>query len=221
MNDEQDLSAGDFSAWMIEIQAAQRGERGSDVPCGSCTACCTGSQFIHIGPDEADTLAHVPTALLFPAPRLPRGHVLLGYDERGHCPMLIDDKCSIYEHRPKTCRTYDCRVFSAAGVEPDGDDKVLIARQARRWRFDFASDDDRIAHEAVRAAATFVRDRNDLAPDGAGAPSATHLALLAIELHDLFMRRDAAAGTTTVVAPDPRAVRVELTRRGRSGPARW
>ena len=72
MNEERDLGAGDFSTWMIEIQAAQRGERGSDVPCGSCTACCTGSQFIHIGPDETDTLAHVPAALLFPAPRLPR-----------------------------------------------------------------------------------------------------------------------------------------------------
>jgi uncharacterized protein len=213
MSEEGDLSAGDFSAWMIVIQAARRGERGSDVPCGTCTACCTASQFIHIGPDETDTLAHIPTALLFPAPRLPRGHVLLGYDERGHCPMLIDDKCSIYEHRPRTCRTYDCRVFSAAGIEPEGDDKVLIARQARRWRFDFASDDDRTALEAVRAAAAFVRDRNDVLPDSAGAPSATHTALLAIELHDLFIRRDEATGAMTVVAPNPQAVRVELTRR--------
>jgi uncharacterized protein len=220
MNDEGDLAAGDFSAWMIEIQAARRGERGSDVPCGSCTACCTASQFIHIGPDETDTLARVPKALLFPAPRLPRGHVVLGYNERGHCPMLVDDKCSIYEHRPKTCRTYDCRVFSAAGVEPDGDDKGLIARQARRWRFDFSSDDDQTAHEAVHAAATFVRDRDEVLPDGASAPSATQLALLAIELHDLFIRRDAATNAMTVVTPDPAAVRVELTRRRRSGPAR-
>jgi uncharacterized protein len=218
MDDERDLPAGDFSVWMIEIQAARRGERGSDVPCGSCTACCTASQFIHIGPDEVDTLARIPAALLFPAPRLPRGHVVLGYDERGHCPMLIDDKCSIYEHRPRTCRTYDCRVFSAAGIEPD-DDKMLVARQTRRWRFDFGSDDDRNAHDAVRAAAAFVR-RNDVLADGAGAPGATELALLALELHDLFIERDAATGTTTVVAPDPQTVRLKLTRRRRSGPAR-
>ena len=98
------------------------------MPCNGCTACCTSSQFVHIGPDETDTLAHIPAELLFPAPLRPRGHVLMGYDERGHCPMLIDNRCSIYEHRPQTCRTYDCRVFPAAGVELEDEDKVLIAR---------------------------------------------------------------------------------------------
>ena len=88
---------------------------GSEVPCDGCTACCTSSQFVHIGPDETDTLARIPRRLLFPAPRLPAGHVLMGYDENGHCPMLVDGACSIYEHRPRTCRTYDCRVFPAAG----------------------------------------------------------------------------------------------------------
>src|SRR6476619_2441220 len=119
MREARDLPAGDFGAWMTEMQGALRGERGSDVPCNGCTACCTSSQFIHITPDETDTLSRIPTGLLFPAPRMPQGHVLLGYDEQGHCPMLIDDKCSIYEHRPRTCRTYDCRVLPAAGVGID------------------------------------------------------------------------------------------------------
>src|SRR6185295_19764588 len=114
-----DLPAGDFSVWIDEMQGAIRRERSSDVPCNGCTACCTSSQFIHIGPDETDTLSRIPTGLLFPAPRMPQGHVLLGYDEQGHCPMLIDDTCSIYEHRPRTCRTYDCRVLAAAGVGID------------------------------------------------------------------------------------------------------
>ncbi len=92
MNADGDLPAGDFSSWMIEMQGAIRGEHGSDVPCDGCTACCTSSQFIHIGPDETDTLAHIPAELLFPAPGLPPGHVVLGYDERGHCPMLIDER---------------------------------------------------------------------------------------------------------------------------------
>src|ERR1700680_3946260 len=95
------LAAGDFSAWINDMQRAIRGERGSDVPCGGCTACCTSSQFIHIAPDETDTLYRIPAELLFSAPRLPRGHVVLGYDERGHCPMLIDNRCSIYQHRPR------------------------------------------------------------------------------------------------------------------------
>src|SRR5204862_263741 len=83
-----------------------------------------------------DTLAHIPPALLFPAPRMPAGHVLLGYDENGCCPMLVDGGCSIYDHRPRTCRTYDCRVFPAAGIDiSDDGDKGPIAHQARRWRF--------------------------------------------------------------------------------------
>jgi hypothetical protein len=138
---------------------------------------------VPIGPDETDTLAHIPAELLFPAPRLPRGHVLLGYDERGHCPMLVDGRCAIYEHRPRTCRTYDCRVFPAAGVEVDHDDpgKARIADRARRWRFTFPADDDRRRHEAVRAAAAALR------AGSAGAPTVTQLAVRAIETHEEFL----------------------------------
>jgi hypothetical protein len=128
---------------------------------------------VAIGPDETDTLAHVPPRLLFPAPGRSAGHVLLGFDEHGRCPLLTDAGCSIYEHRPRTCRTYDCRVFPAAGVEvDDGDDrKAPIARQARRWRFTYADDDDRRAHAAVREIAVSLRAR---------APSATQLAVRAV-----------------------------------------
>ena len=207
MNGDQALSAGDFSTWIEEMQAAIRGERGSDVPCDGCTACCTASQFIHIGPDETDTLAHVPPTLLFPAPRLPRGHVLLGYDERGHCPMLIDNECSIYEHRPRTCRTYDCRVFAAAGLEPDGDAKVLIAERAKRWEFTYRSDDHRAQIDAVRAAATFLDDHSGLVTDGRSAIDNTQRAVMAVEVHAAFVRRDPTVGD----------VRVELSRRRQSG----
>jgi hypothetical protein len=213
MSEERGLPAGDFSEWLIEMQGALRGERGSDVPCGGCTACCTSAQFIHIGPDETDTLSRIPPALLFPAPSLPRGHVLLGYDDQGHCPMLIDDKCSIYEDRPRTCRTYDCRVFSAAGLGIDDDEKLLIARQVRRWQFSFPTQAHRNQHDAVRAAAAFLRDRRDLLPDGAVPTDATRLAVLAIELHELFLRSDEEAGETTVVDPEPDVIRVELLRR--------
>jgi hypothetical protein len=211
--EERDLPAGDFSAWMIEMQGALRGERGSDVPCGGCTACCTSSQFIHIGPDETDTLSHIPAALLFPAPRLPRGHVVLGYDEHGHCPMLIDATCSIYEHRPRTCRTYDCRVFPAAGLGIDDGAKVLIDRQARRWQFSFPTHEQQNQHDAVQAAATFLRDHAGSLPNGAVPTDATQLAVLAIELHDTFLRRDDEKGHTTVVDPEPEVIRVELIRR--------
>jgi Fe-S-cluster containining protein len=211
--EDRDLIAGDFSSWLIEISGAIRGERGSDVPCAGCTACCTSSQFIQIGPDETDTLSCIPAKLLFPSPGRPRGHVLLGYDERGHCPMLIDNRCSIYEHRPKTCRSYDCRIFPATGLEIDLDDKLPLARQARRWKFSFPGEADQNQHDAVRAAARFVRERRGLRPDDALPTNTTQLAVLALELHDVFLRHDEATGQTTLVDPEPDVVRAELLRR--------
>ena len=194
-SDERDLAAGDFHPWVREVQAALRGERASDVPCDGCTACCTSSQFIHIEPDELDTLSHIPAELLFPAPTLPRGHVVLGYDERGHCPMLVDGRCSIYDHRPRTCRTYDCRIFPAAGIGVDGEEKALIARRAQRWRFSFPTRADQVEHDAVRAAATFLQEHQGDLPDGTGPRSATELAVLAIETPPCVPRARREHGT--------------------------
>ena len=151
--------------------------------CTNCADVQHAVQFVHIGPDERETLARVPAELLFPAPLLPHGHVVLGYDERGHCPMLVEGKCSIYEHRPRACRTYDCRVFPATGLDADDDDKPLIAERARRWRFSYPTGTDRADHDAVLAAAAFVRDHpDDLAP-GTAPSTTTQTAVLAVEMH--------------------------------------
>jgi hypothetical protein len=213
MSDDIDLPAGDFSAWVTAMRGALRGGT-SAVPCGECTACCTSSQFVHIGPDETATRSRIPAELMFPAPGLPSGHVVLGYDEHGHCPMLIDGQCSIYDDRPATCRTYDCRIFPAAGLRIDDDDKVLIDRRAQRWRFSYPTSADDLRHAAVRAAATFLDDHPDLLPRGSSSTTAQR-AVLAIELHDAFLRHDDTTDETTVVEPEPHAVRVELTRRTR------
>jgi Fe-S-cluster containining protein len=141
------VDAGRFSKWLDDLDAALRGEADAVVPCGACSACCTSSQFVHNAPDETDTLAHVPSALCFPAPGHPKGHVVLGYDEHGRCPMLIDGACSIYEHRPRTCRTYDCRVFAATGITPAG--QPAIAARVARWRFDV---DDEARWDTVHTA---------------------------------------------------------------------
>jgi uncharacterized protein len=142
--------AGEFSAWLGELAAALRGEGDTDVACGSCVACCSSGQFIHLGPDEVDALAHIPAELLFPAPRLPKGNVLMGYDEHGRCPMLGEAGCTIYAHRPRTCRTYDCRVFPATGLLPDEPEKAAIAARASEWEFSYAGDDARQLHVRAR-----------------------------------------------------------------------
>ena len=187
-DDDGPLAAGSFSEWLAATRAALAGDVDADVPCDGCTACCRSSQFIQIGPDEVDAIAHIPAPLLFPAPRLPRGHVVLGYDERGHCPMLVDDACSIYEHRPRACRTYDCRIFTAAGIEVDDEQKVDIARRVRRWRFAHPSESDQRAHDAVRAAAAADDDASDPhAADAEPLSSATQRAVRAVERYREFL----------------------------------
>lgn len=154
------VDAGTLGAWLRGFGATLAGTADAEVPCGTCTACCRSSQFVHIGPDETETLARIPRALLFPAPRLPEGHVLLGYDEDGRCPMLGEAGCTIYEHRPRTCRTYDCRVFAATSIAPDVD-QPLVAERVVRWRFDITSADDERALRTVRAATAAVEASAD------------------------------------------------------------
>jgi Predicted Fe-S-cluster oxidoreductase len=207
------LVAGEFGAWLAEMGRALRDEAATDVPCGDCTACCTASQFIHVAPDESETLARIPRALLFPAPGLPKGHVLMGYDERGHCPMLRDDACSIYEDRPRTCRTYDCRIFPASAVALTDEEKISIAQRSRRWTFTYATDADRVRHAATRAAATYLREHSECFPDGAVPSNATQLAVLAVEIHDVFLHRDEPTGGLGIEPPTPERVAAAVVRR--------
>lgn len=205
--EDETIAAGPFSPWLADMLATLRGEQTSDVPCGPCTACCRSGQFVHIEPDEHAALGRIPSTLLFPAPRLPAGHVLMGYDEHGRCPMLVDERCSIYEDRPRTCRTYDCRVFAAADVEPD-EAQPDIAERVRRWRFDHPDERDQIEHEAVRAAARFVRARGGELPGG-GPTTPVQQAVVAIRVHRAFLSVD-ADGAVEVAAPGAAEVSAQL-----------
>jgi Fe-S-cluster containining protein len=202
-----DLDAGAFAAWLTSTRAAVAGRRDAEVPCDGCTACCASSQFVLVGPDETEALAHIPAELLVAAPGAPAGHVVLGYDEHGRCPMLGDAGCTIYEHRPRTCRTYDCRVFAAADVDPGVDPtKQAIAERARRWRFSHPTPADQAAHGAVRRAARqLVDDAADLPADVA-PHTETERAVAALVVHDLFL--DGTPSTTAVA----------VTLRSRSAP---
>jgi uncharacterized protein len=183
---DQDLPTGIFSSWLCRTRRAQKTTDGADVPCGDCRACCTSSYFIHIKPDETQTLARIPIELLFAAPGLPKGNVLLGYEEQGHCPMFIDNQCSIYELRPQTCRDYDCRIFAATGLTA-GDDKAMISQQARRWKFDFPTAKDEEQFTALKAAAKFLSDHAERFPAGFIPSNTTQRAVLAIKVYEVFL----------------------------------
>jgi uncharacterized protein len=188
-NPEWALPAGSFAEWLETFRAtAAPGAQNAamNVPCGDCTACCRASQFVHVGVDEADTLAHLPPALLFPAPGHRDGTRVMGYDASGCCPMLVDGRCSIYHQRPRACRRYDCRVFAAAGTTPATAAQAEVAARAVRWRFDYADDSDRRRHAAVQAAGRYLAEHAE-ALFGSRPRRGTDLALLAIALHEHFL----------------------------------
>lgn len=221
MTEEQDLPAGRFSFWLRGIREAQVAGTGADVPCGECNACCRSSYFIHVGPEETETLDRIPGELLFPAPGLPEGHVLLGFDENGHCPMLVDDRCSIYDDRPQTCRNFDCRIFPATGLAAGDDAKALIDQQVQRWDFSFPARQDRNEHSAVQAAAAFLREREELFPDGVVPSNSTQLAVLAIKVFDVFLEHDKRLRRSGSVSSDLDLVKavIEAMETMKSGPA--
>ena len=192
MSEPQDLAAGNFSNWLRETHTALKNDAETDVPCGECNACCRSSYFIDIKPNELDTLSHIPDELLFPAPGLPDGNVLMGYDEKGYCPMLKYGTCLIYDHRPATCRSYDCRIFPATGIQISGKDKVLITQQVQRWKFNLIEADEIKKHKAVQKAASFLKHKSKLFPPDELPGNPTQLAIMAIKVHDLFLEQEEA-----------------------------
>lgn len=188
------IPAGSFSTWLEDTRSALLDDQGMEVPCGDCRACCKSSYFIHIKPDEKETLSRINKKLLFPAPGLPRGNKLLGYFENGQCPLLNDDKCSIYEHRSRTCRAYDCRIFAAAGINAGDDDKSLVTQRARLWKFSYPSQQDRDQHNAVQKAAWFMKEHAECFPEGKVPDNSSQLAILAIKVYNVFLNDSEPSG---------------------------
>jgi Fe-S-cluster containining protein len=192
--EKQELAAGEFSLWLRHTMGALLSECGTEVACGDCVACCTSAYFIHVRQEETSTLDRISADLLIPAPGLPGGHFVLGYDKHGACPMFIDHRCSIFEQRPTACRNYDCRIFVAAGIAPGDDDKARITQRVKQWKFAYPTRRDRDEHLAVQAAATFIAKHAGDFPGGKIPIDPSQLAILAIKVHALFLPRATMTG---------------------------
>lgn len=186
-DERAEVDAGVFSVWLDGIRQALLKDQGMEVPCGVCQACCRSSYFIHIRPEEKETLRRIDKKLLFPAPGLPKGNRLLGYFENGQCPLLVDERCSIYMHRSKTCQAFDCRIFAAAGIDAGDDKKTLVNRQVRRWKFSYPEQKDLDQHAAVKKAVRFITERSECFPEGKVPHDPSQLAILAIKVYNLFL----------------------------------
>jgi hypothetical protein len=203
---EMTIPAGPFAAWLRAARAALRGEAGMDVPCGDCTGCCTSGYSIQLRPADTLALAAVPPHWLVESAGFAPGQQTLAPRSDGTCRMLEAGRCTIYAQRPQTCLDYDCRVFAAAGIDAGGADKAVINRRVREWRFDYPSGDDRRAHDAVRAAAAFIRRAGDGAAGIRLPTSPMGIAVLALKVSEVFLDParatldDAALGRELVAA---------------------
>ena len=203
VNGPAGVPAGKFSEWLRGTEAALgSGKGGADVPCDTCRGCCRSSMFIHIAPEETGTIERIPRSLLFPASGLPKGHVLMGYNDRGHCPMLVDNECSIYEDRPQTCRDYDCRVFAATGVAVDERTQAEIANRVKEWVFDYEGEESREEHARVKEAACFLEKNRDLFPPGSLPGYPVQLAAAAVRISRIFSDMTARRDGDACAMPD-------------------
>jgi uncharacterized protein len=180
------IRAGAFSEWLRAMRRALAGGPGMDVACGDCVGCCTSSYYIKVRPHETCALAAIDPKFLSDAPGSAPAR-LMGYLDNGHCPMYSNGGCSIYPDRPETCRTYDCRVFTAAGMPAGGADKSVINERVARWRFEFPTEQDRREQQAVRAAASFLRQHPVRFPGGHVPSRASEIAVLAVKTYEVFM----------------------------------
>jgi Fe-S-cluster containining protein len=181
--------AGHFGTWLREMSAVLRGGQHADVPCDGCVGCCVSSYAIPLRPADGVALEAVPARYL----RMPvdGGLARMEYREDGTCPMLEGGRCTIYAQRPQTCRDYDCRIYTATGLLPDGE-RPVIRDRVLEWHFDFPSLEELAQHGALRRAARFIREHAALFPPAMRADSAAAAAVLAVKAWPLFLR---GAGT--------------------------
>jgi hypothetical protein len=96
-------SARDF------VDAWWRGDAGP-VPCAGCSACC---YYAGIPVDKKRDRKRLPHLL---TERNRDGELVLQRRADGACVHLGERGCTVYEHRPAVCRSFDCRAFSAMGL---------------------------------------------------------------------------------------------------------
>jgi Fe-S-cluster containining protein len=181
-----DLPAGSFSEWLRNMRGALAGDGGMDVACGDCVGCCTSSYYIKVRAKETRSLAAIDPRHLDPVPTA-AGDRIMGFDSNGHCHLFANGGCSIYADRPDTCRTYDCRVFAAAGMPAGGEDKSVINERVARWRFEYPSETDRQEQGAVRAAANYLRQHPVRFPNGRVPSRPSDIAVLAVKTYRVFL----------------------------------
>ena len=98
----------------------------TETPCGKCIACCYTTK-VELDPDQDSpvALAHLDYTVH------EDGSMWLRKRADGACVHLGPTGCTVYEHRPYTCRRYDCRLGGLVGMA----DVYEGQRRSPLWMF--------------------------------------------------------------------------------------
>jgi len=184
----EQVNAGPFSAWLELTRAALQGGEPVDVPCGSCTACCTSGFYIAVNKQETATLDMIPDEFFFEIPGAEE-FVFIGFDQQGHCPLLEEGRCSIYQDRPIACRTFDCRIYTATGIRPEKDSSSPISRRIGSWIFEYPTKEDHIQQWILKTAALILTSRLEIEENPSAGENSRVCALRAILLAERIKQK--------------------------------
>lgn len=180
-NHKEQLNAGPFSSWLEQIRISLHRGESVEVPCGICAACCTSGFYIAISKQETASLDKIPEECLFEIPGVTDA-VYIGCDDQGNCHLLNGERCQIYEHRPVACRTFDCRIYTATGIEPDKESSSPINQKIQGWKFEYPTKKDHNQQLILKAAAAILGASQDIAADNLSTKNSRIIALRAIML---------------------------------------
>lgn len=203
-------AAGDLMGVLSDVRRmAEAGARGdytipARVPCDGCTACCHYARVdVHPHQETPESLAVLD--LVEDAEGLS-----LRKREDGACVHLGPAGCTVYAHRPHSCRAYDCRLYALTGMLDSYDG----GRHQPRWIFDLPT---RLS-QATAAAMQMLGWSHALQLRKRGEPCTAHAVLAAVLADKRLVAGIDAFGELLAASPemqtrmlgfDPRAVPME------------
>jgi hypothetical protein len=76
----------------------------------------------------------------------------------------------------------------------------VIDRRVRQWRFTYPTPADRQAHDAVLAAASFIRHKRESFPANRAPTAPTGIAVLAVKAYGVFLEPNVGHRSDTEIA---------------------
>lgn len=137
------------------------------VPCSGCVSCCYHKE-VDIYPEEErpEDLRHLDVV------EDQNGKLVLRKRSDGACVHLAEGGCSVFTHRPRACRMYDCRVHAIAGLASQFD----AEHTPPAWAFKTRSESDAIFRQIMlRNGAGYLRAHPECSIEDAWAHAVSKL----------------------------------------------